>query len=643
MREGLAAVLTRARRRGRRDRRARGVLALCCAASGLALLLAACGPTDGPSAAGDTPVSGGTATWAESPSSQPTWIFPFAPSAYFSVANTDDFEYLMYRPLYWFGTGTKPTLNTQLSLADPPTYHGRLVTIKLKDNYRWSNGEPVDAQDVLFWIHMEQADAALSSATKPVGWGGYIPGYFPNNVKDIKAVGTYEITMVMKSSYSTAWFTGNELSQITPMPMAWDRTSTGKSDCAAVVADCTAVYDYLYGQSTDTASYATSKIWSVVDGPWRLTSFSTSGLDTFSYNTHYSGQVPAHHISKFTEVPFISEQSEYTVLQAGGSGGLSSQKLDVGYLPTVDAPPPAAGAQLGQNPLPGYHLSALYEWGLSYYPYNFRNNTYRRFVFSQLYFRKAFQHLVDQEGVINGPLHGYGKVTTGPVGNYPVTKYLSPKLRKAGDPFALSLGAARRLLTSHGWTIPASGPATCTKPGPASNECGTGIKAGDKLTFSMIYASGIDWMESAVKELVSNASLVGIDISATAEGFDTLITQVVNCTATAAANCGWQLADWGSWTYAPDYLPTGEELFQTTSVANFGGYSNARNNQLISKTLHSSGLGTLYAWQNYLAGQLPVVWTPDAPADLLETADSLHIGPQASTLAITPEDWYFLK
>lgn len=29
---------------------------------------------------------------------------------------------LMCRPLYWLGKGSQPTLNTTVSLADPPTY-----------------------------------------------------------------------------------------------------------------------------------------------------------------------------------------------------------------------------------------------------------------------------------------------------------------------------------------------------------------------------------------------------------------------------------------------------------------------------------------------------------------------------------------
>jgi peptide/nickel transport system substrate-binding protein len=46
----------------------------------------------------------------------------------------------MYRPLYWFGNGSTPTLNTSLSVAETPQYNGDTVTIKLK-GWKFSNGE----------------------------------------------------------------------------------------------------------------------------------------------------------------------------------------------------------------------------------------------------------------------------------------------------------------------------------------------------------------------------------------------------------------------------------------------------------------------------------------------------------------------
>ena len=70
-----------------------------------AVLLAACSSTS-PKAGqstGGTRQTGGTATWAELPSALPNYIFPFMSLAFFSVTNINQFQYLMYRPLYWFG------------------------------------------------------------------------------------------------------------------------------------------------------------------------------------------------------------------------------------------------------------------------------------------------------------------------------------------------------------------------------------------------------------------------------------------------------------------------------------------------------------------------------------------------------------
>jgi peptide/nickel transport system substrate-binding protein len=598
---------------------------MCCAAAGLALVVAACGSGQ-TATVGTKPVNGGLATWAEQPGNWPASIFPFASGGHFSNTNINLFQYLMYRPLYWFGKQNQPTLSTELSLADPPKYNGQQITIKLKPNYHWSNGETVNAQDILFWMHM--------LITEKKNWGGYVPGAFPDNISDVQAHGADVVTMTIKGPYSQLWFTDNELSQISPMPAAWDRTATGASDCAKVAADCPAVWNYLNAQDQLTSSYATSKIWSIVDGPWKLKSFALDGNVVFTPNESYGGKRPAHHISAFEEEPFTTEQSEYNDLQAG------SQKLDVGYLPTVDAPVPPSGVKVGENPLsPGYNLNPLYYWGLSYIPFDYANAAAGP-IFKQLYFRQAFQYLVDQEGVINGPLHGYGALSVADVGSVPATKYLSTAA-KTGDKYPLNPSAAAKKLKDNGWTVVPNGHTTCTSPGTGPGECGPHIARGEGLSFSIGYDGGISWVASAVRELASNASEVGMTITAKEGTFNSVTSQL-------GSPGKWQLLDWGGgWSYSPDYLPTGEELFQTGSVANFGSYSNATNDQLIQKTLHAGGNGAfysaLYAWENYLNGQLPIAMEPEGPFQLTETAANLRTTPQSPTLTINPEDWYFVK
>jgi peptide/nickel transport system substrate-binding protein len=625
---------------GASRRRAVGAGAL---AAGLAVVVAACGASTGSTTVGTTPVSGGTATYALAPASYANYIFPFMAGpnglSEFSTYNVNDFQYLLYRPLYWFGKGIQPYLNQSQSLAGLPVFHGQHVSITLKPNYKWSNGESVDAKDVVFWMNMMLA--TLRPNFKAVGgWAAASPDGLPGDVTNVRATSPYTVTMTIKGAYSQTWFTDNELSQITPMPLAWDRTASGQSHCVRTISDCFAVWRYLDSQAQNPVSYGSSRLWGIVDGPWKVASFVQPGTLTLAFNTKYSGHVPPHHITKFVEVPFTSEQAEYNVLQ----NPVGSQTVDVGYLPTVDAPVPPGNSNVGANPstLPNYRLGVVYPWQLSYYPYNFNNTTGQGAIFRQLYFRQAFQSLTDQEGVIEGPLHGYGKPTIGPVGDYPITSYLSRSLAQAGDQWPLNPAKAASLLRANGWTVRPGGVDTCKHAGRAIGECGPLIPLGTPLKFSLIYVSGLDWMESQVKELASNAAEVGIQVTVTAEPF----LNVLNATICSAGQpCKWQLADWGTWTYAPDFLPTGEQLFASTAINNFGGYQNPTNDQLIQATLRAktpSELSrTMFTWENYLAGQLPVVYQPDTPA-LIETINNLHTGPQNSALTLTPEDWYFL-
>src|SRR5215472_4992643 len=301
----------------------------------LALVAAACSSSSSSGgnsgSTGGTKVKGGTAVWAEPPSTTPNYIFPFESSAYISVINASEFANMLYRPLYWFGNNGQPTLNTKLSLANPPSWSGNTATITLK-HYVWSNGSPVTTADVMFWVNMLKAVGATD-------WGAYTG--FPNDfVSSIKVVSPTELQMTTNKTYSHNWFLYNDLSQITPMPAAWDRTSSGPSNCATNVKDCTAVYNYLNAQSKNLPGYATSPLWSVVDGPWKLSAFNADGHVAFVPNPKYSGPVKPT-LSKFEEVPFTTDAAEYNVLRSAAAGG---QKIDVGYLPQQDAPPKPAGS-----------------------------------------------------------------------------------------------------------------------------------------------------------------------------------------------------------------------------------------------------------------------------------------------------------
>jgi len=610
-------------------------MALACGAVVLAFVGGGCtstSTTPASTATAEPKIKGGTAVLALPPSSAPNYIFPFESSAYLSTYNSLSFAQLMYRPLYWFGKGAQPLLNPSLSLANPPTWSGNTATITLK-HYMWSNGSPVTTADVMLWINMLK-----DPKVGPIDYGAY--NGFPNAfVNSIRVVSPTELQMTTKRPYSHTWFLYNNLSQITPMPAAWDRTASGPSACATKITDCTAVYKYLNARSRQPTTYASSPIWSTVDGPWKLSAFNVDGRATFVPNTRYSGPVkPA--LSKFEEVPFTSEAAEYNALRSPPASG---QRIDVGYLPLADAPAKPAGSSLmspGTNPLPGYTLRPLYLWGINYFVMNFQSSTGNGPVIRQLYFRQALAHLLNQKAVINGPLHGYGTPTVGPVGSTPVTKFLSPLL-KSGNPFPFDPAKARSLLTSHGWKVVPKGVTTCVAPA----RCGQGINSGHRLVFNLPYVAGISWIAQEMTQLRSNALLAGIKVNLQPESLGQIAALAVgNCTV-AKLSCDWDLANWGSgWLFDPDFAPTGETLFKCGAIANSGGYCSLQNDALINKTLTSDNLSFMYQWQNLLATQLPVMFQPNGVYQLTEIVNNLKgVTPQSPTLSINPENWYFVK
>jgi len=592
----------------------------------LALVAAGCGGGSGGSAGGTTPVKGGTAVFAEPPATTPNYIFPYVSSAYISDVNIFDLQYLLYRPLYWFGQSGKPVVNESLSLASLPTFSGNKVTINLK-HYMWSNGQQVTAQDVVFWLNMELAN--------PSDFGAYTG--FPANVKDITAVSPTEVTMVMDKSYNQTWFLYNELSQVTPMPAAWDRTASGPSDCATKVSDCVAVYNYLNTQAKNLSGYVGSPIWSIVDGPWKLSAFNADGHISFVPNKSYSGPVKPK-LAQFQEVPFTTDAAEYDVLQSANS----TTKIDFGYIPQQDVPNKPANAAVGHNPLSskGYTLAPWTFWAINYFVVNYQSSTGNGPIIKQLYFRQVLEDMMNQASVLQGPLRGYGSETVGPVSNTPATQFLSPAGHKS-NPFPYSPAKAKSLLSSHGWTINPNGVSTCTTP----SLCGPGVKQGQGLSFTLPYASGTAWITSEMTQLQSNLASVGVKINLKPEPFDQVTALAAGNCVVAKIPCDWDMANWGGgWSFAPDFLPTGEELFLSGAIANSGGYSSPTNDALIEKTLVSNNMQDMYKWQDFLSAQLPMIWQPQADYQLNEIATNLKgATPLSPTLSITPENWYFTK
>ncbi len=80
----------------------------------------------------------------------------------------------MFMPLYGGPTGAEPKVNDGLSAANPPVFSNgdKTVTIPIKPGLKWSDGAPIDANDVVFWFDLLKAAVKES----PANWAQFTPG-----------------------------------------------------------------------------------------------------------------------------------------------------------------------------------------------------------------------------------------------------------------------------------------------------------------------------------------------------------------------------------------------------------------------------------------------------------------------------------
>lgn len=545
-----------------------------------------------PTASG-TPTAG-TITWAEPPGSAPTWIFPITPGADFTVYSTDDFSYESWRPLYWTQSGTSPKIDQALSLAYLPTYSNgdKTVTIRMKTNYKWNDGQPVTASDSLFFLD------ELKAAVKESGsnWGEYSPGVgIPDQVVSASAPNATTLVVNLNKSVNPTWFTENNLAQIQPMPVyAWAKSSaTGPVLDFTNPANAKAIYDFLAKASGSTGTYATNPLWQVVNGPYRLTAFNnTTGAYTMAPNPSYDGP-KSKVVPTLQAVPYTSDTSEFNAVL--------SKSVDIGYIPQTDVP------QISRVKSSGYHVFGYPDWGFDYVNYNFADKTGDfNNIINQLYVRQALAHLEDEAGYVKAFFHGAGGLAYGPVPAVPTSPYSPANAVK--NPYPFSITAAGNLLKSHGWTVVPGGVSTCAKPGTGSGECGSGIPAGTKLTFNVLYVNDPAITGEMLTDWASDAKKVGIAVTLQAGTFNHVVDVADDPGSPKTIN-QWAMSDYGGFTDEP--YPTTFGIFNTGGSDNGGFWNDAEANKLISASVNGGNPDAVKAEASYITEQQPSLFQPN--------------------------------
>lgn len=590
----------------------------------LGLFIGVVAPLTSLSAGSLTQSSSNAVVMAEFPGASPNYVFPIDDCPHSSVANVQDFQQLMYRPLYWYGLGTSTGIQYPLSLATAPrvSNHGRTFTLVMK-GWRFANGQVVDATSVKFYLDLLRAN--------PYGDCSYTPGYgIPDQLSSVRAVGN-EVTLNFATPQSVNFVLGNYLSQITPLPTSWSRTAKGKSSlcvtgkygAANTDSSCLAVYDYLSTLGATTSSFTNSFWRGGVDGPWVLQTLDDAGNATFLPNPNYSGS-PKPHISQLREVAYTSISSEMS--------DLSSNKLTVGYLdPSLLTA--AIAKRRGANYAPlgaTYSLVRVAPYAMGFAIVNFSTSAPDSAIVRQLYVRQALQLGVDQPGLIQSAFNGFAQASYSPLPT-PTPRNIS---KPVANPYAFNPAAGRALLISHGWA-PSGSALVCQRPGTGSSECGAGVTQGQTLRLAVTWVTGSPATTSMMTSEVAQWTKMGFAVSTNVDTPNNVIADCHNSSTSDICVPG------AGWTYTPSHFPSGEELFATQGAYNFGGYSDATMNALIHRSILFSG--NLNAYATYVAQQLPVLFEPEA-ITTLEVSKSLRssLGFLQSPIgSFTPEYLHF--
>ena len=162
------------------------------------------------------------------------------------------------------------------------------------------------------------------------------------------------------------------------------------------------------------------------------------------------------------------------------------------------------------------------------------------------------------------------------------------------------------------------------------------------MTFTFVYATGIQWHNQMATVEQSAWNSIGIHTDLEGQAFTTVIQNYVP-PCTSGSPCTLEAGWWGGgWEYSPNYYPTGETLFATGAGSNSSNYSNGKADSLIKATTDTNV--NLHAYQDYIAKQLPYFWEPNADYQLTEVANNLRgVAPQNPFANLFPEYWYYVK
>ena len=541
----------------------------------------------------------------------------------------------MWLPLYNnFAYGANPGVNYSLSVANKPVFSDgdKTVTITLKHNYKWNDGKPVTAQDVLFDVALIKAAVAESAAN----WGSFTPGYFPQSLASISATGPYTVVMHLKRAFNPGFFLNSQLAlNLTPLPSQdWNVASAGGPHLDFTVpANAKKIYDYLGKAGGQVGTFASNQLWKIADGPFVLSAFSpVTASWTLKANPTYGG-TPKPSISSLQGVTYTGITP---LLNAMRTNSLDVGSIDFSQLAAADSlKSPGlqrvrpAGLRLGRgdlelqehgSPLRQDRLPALLPPGDG----------------------DAGQRAGDHRGDL--PRRRRAGLRPDPVG----TQDAYVPSNAVNPPYPYNPAKAVSILKAHGWHVVPNGQTTCANPGTGANQCGAGIPKGTPISFpwaTETAAAGpyVPLTDEAIASEAKQAA--GINIQLFQKTFNYIASNYNNADPSVAKYTNdWAVENFSGYTDNP--YPTQSSIFNTGGSFNSGTYSDPTMDRLIKNSVYGSDPNAVTKEASYETEQLPALFQPNY--DLIYGVAKRVGGPPQSYLSLTqyglwPQFWWVNK
>jgi peptide/nickel transport system substrate-binding protein len=387
-------------------------------------------------------------------------------------------------------------------------------------------------------------------------YAGYGAGGMPDIVKSLNIVSPTEFTVVLKRRVNPLWYEYNGLAALTPLP----EHAWSKYNA-----------DQIWQMQSSPAFFK------VVDGPMYPVKLDV-GLDVVMLpNPHYPG--PKMNLDRL-------------IFRFFNGDGAEVQALEARAIDAADAP---LAIWSSVQHLPGINLTTLPPDG-SYNEVvlNLRNPDVAFFQDARV--REALQDAINQPEMIRLIDHGLG--TPYYVAVPAIAKaFLAPAMQAGEFPVGYDPAKARALLAAAGYS-----------PGPD----GIMQKGGKRLEFTNLMLTGDATIDQITEYLQQSFAAIGVRMKIREIEFNQLLALINNPSPSS-----WQAAELGETLTA---YPSGEDLFKTNSYGNAGGYSDPQMDKLVAQSTDEPGLGGLYAYEEYLSDQQPVLFLERERESILSLA-----------------------